>query len=770
MRSRWLLLFLSWVASPLFAGGDFPALVFPEGVGVNIHFTRGHEQDLDLIAAAGFKFIRMDFSWGATERHKGEYHWADYEELTAGLERRGLRAIYILDYSNRLYEENNDSPQHAESVAAFARWAGAAARHFKGRRILWEIWNEPNISFWKPKPDVQQYISLARATCRAVRENDPDATLIAPASSEFPWDFFEEMFQAGLLEQLDAVSVHPYRHYQRSPETVAGDYLRLRSLIERYAPTGKKAMPILSGEWGYSSHRQGVSLETQAAFLVRQQLVNLAHRIPVSIWYDWKNDGPDPGEGEHNFGTVYPDLKPKPAYEAVRCMTRELAGFRLLRRLDVADPQAYVLLLANAAGEQKLAAWCTGLGRTVSLDVGLRSPGALSVVDGLGKPQTAGLDGGTLELPLEPLPLYVTFKERGAPLSAAAAWEIREPFARSVKAGKKDALSIQLTIRNPFAETIHATASLTGSEIAAEKKIRLAPGRSAELTLSGTVSRRDLAVVPATVALEARDVGGRMIGRSAESLSFQITNPLRLTVAPTEDAVRVTVEDLAGDTFRGRVEAGKEKHPLALGPRQRVASVTFPPPGAMPAPVIGPFTVVAKGERRVAQIPIMRLQPIQAGQFDAKLDGDGKISAFASVKAAPAPGDNPPFRKAFALDYQFEEGWRFVRCETGAPTRLGSRPRTLGVWIDGDNSGNSLRTRVRDASGQTFQINGPSLNWSGWRWVTFDLEHLEHAGHWGGANDGMVKGELTLETPLLLDGTRRKTRGKIWFAGLMVVY
>jgi hypothetical protein len=26
---------------------------------VNIHFTRGHERDLDLIAAAGFKFIRI---------------------------------------------------------------------------------------------------------------------------------------------------------------------------------------------------------------------------------------------------------------------------------------------------------------------------------------------------------------------------------------------------------------------------------------------------------------------------------------------------------------------------------------------------------------------------------------------------------------------------------------------------------------------------------------------------------------------------------------
>src|SRR5262245_7962962 len=139
-------------------GADLPELVLPQGVGVNIHFTRGHERDLDLIAAAGFKFIRMDFGWGGIERKKGEYDWIAYEELTANLEKRGMRAIYILDYSNPIYEEtvigknpitgkeHRDvaSPQHPESVMAFARWAAAAARHFAGRRIIWEIWNEPN--------------------------------------------------------------------------------------------------------------------------------------------------------------------------------------------------------------------------------------------------------------------------------------------------------------------------------------------------------------------------------------------------------------------------------------------------------------------------------------------------------------------------------------------------------------------------------------------------------------------------------------------------
>src|SRR5437879_1887887 len=60
---------------------EIPDAVIPEGVGVNIHFVTGHERDLDLIAAAGFKFIRMDFAWAAIESKKGEYKWSEYEQL-----------------------------------------------------------------------------------------------------------------------------------------------------------------------------------------------------------------------------------------------------------------------------------------------------------------------------------------------------------------------------------------------------------------------------------------------------------------------------------------------------------------------------------------------------------------------------------------------------------------------------------------------------------------------------------------------------------------
>lgn len=425
----------TWFLLPLTVfslnAAELPDLIVPQGAGVNIHFTRGHERELDLMAAAGIKFVRMDFGWAGIERRKGEYDWSAYDELTANLEKRALRALYILDYSNALYEESvasknpitgNEqkdiaSPQQPESVAAFARWAAAAAEHFKGRRIIWEIWNEPNISFWKPKPDVKQYTTLAVATAKAIRQADPNATVIGPATSEVPLPFLEAFFAAGALAHLDAVSVHPYRSYKKGPETAVEDYAKLRALIDRYAPTPeKKRMPIISGEWGYSTFSKGVSLETQAAFAVRQQLANLLAGVPISIWYDWKNDGLDPNEREHNFGLVENDLKLKPAYTALQKMTRELNGFRIERRLDAGNSNDFVLLLSNSSAAKALAAW-TAEAAPHDLSLGLpnelaTAALAVSAVNGDGSSAKATREEGRLHFELAPLPKYIHFSSR----------------------------------------------------------------------------------------------------------------------------------------------------------------------------------------------------------------------------------------------------------------------------------------------------------------------------------------------------------------------
>jgi hypothetical protein len=269
----------------------------------------------------------------------------------------------LLDYSNKLFEADR-SVVTPEGRAAFARWAAAAATHFKDRGILWEIWNEPNHRmFWTPQPEVEQYAALALAASQAIRAAAPGEAIIGPATSTIDLKFLEGCFQAGLLQWWDAVSVHPYR--QSEPETVEAEYGKLRRLIARYAPAGR-TIPIVSGEWGYSSVWKKFDDDKQGRMLARQWLVNLANEVPLSIWYDWHDDGRDPREAEHHFGTVAfpyhsgrsPVYDPKPAYRAAQKLTTVLDGCRFVKRIDVGSSSDWVLLF-DKGGQPRLAAWTT---------------------------------------------------------------------------------------------------------------------------------------------------------------------------------------------------------------------------------------------------------------------------------------------------------------------------------------------------------------------------------------------------------------------------
>src|SRR5262249_47887933 len=158
--------------------------VIPEGLGVNIHFVEPPARDVEMIAAAGFRFVRMDFHWERIERRKGEYDFAEYERLFDALAKRRIRPLFILDYGNPLYG-NNLAPQTDEGRQAFARFAAAGAAKFKGRGVIWELWNEPNDKFWRPHASLDDYMALAKVVFPAMRRADPGATLIAPAAAFF---------------------------------------------------------------------------------------------------------------------------------------------------------------------------------------------------------------------------------------------------------------------------------------------------------------------------------------------------------------------------------------------------------------------------------------------------------------------------------------------------------------------------------------------------------------------------------------------------------
>jgi hypothetical protein len=381
-----------------------PDGTIPNCFGVNIHFT-GDDPQLDMIAAGGFRLIRMDLVWSRVEKEKGVYDFSGtgYDALSDGCSRRGIQPLYILDYGNRLYEQSG-SVSSEEARAGYAAFAEAAARRYSGRGFIYEIWNEPNVKqYWHEEPDPEDYVAMLKAAAPRIRAADPSAAIVAPALSTMDMKWLEGTFKRGLLDDVDGVTVHPYRDV--GPETVLAEYDTLKELIAKYAPKGKR-VPILSGEWGFASRTwtgEPRSLEMQAAYLVRQFLINIYYGVNMSIWYDWRNDGTSTTNLEHLLGTVDHELNPKPAYLAAKTLNTCLEGCKLKKRLDLGEDDDYAMLLSGPKGDA-IAAWTRGEVHEVRIPL---PAGKGRLVRMQGEESSTSWDGDGPGLKLSPYPVYL---------------------------------------------------------------------------------------------------------------------------------------------------------------------------------------------------------------------------------------------------------------------------------------------------------------------------------------------------------------------------
>ncbi|MFT3784673.1 MAG: cellulase family glycosylhydrolase [Tepidisphaeraceae bacterium] len=695
------------IAAPL------PTGPIPDGLGFNIHFTHEQPGELDQLAAAGVSTVRMDLFWARTEREPGRYDFSDYLKLMNDLDARHLRAQFILCYANPNYDAGL-SPHTDAGRAAFARWAAEAAKTFRGRNVQFEIYNEPNIGFWKPKPDVEAYTKLALETSRAMHAIDPDAVIVGPASSGVPLDFLETVFKSGILEHWSAVTVHPYRSID--PETAEADYRALRTLIRRHAPAGK-TIPIWSGEWGYSSAWSSFDDARQAKFLPRQWLFNISQGVPQSIWYDWRDDGTDPAEPEHHFGTVGPThtgnarepFAPKLACHAVRKLTSELRGLRFNKRLWTGDGRDWVLLFANDdASQTKLAVWTTSA----------------------------------------------------------------EP--REVSLPDRAKLTLRDEVQYLSPSNVKAWTAIAQLETCSADTVVDAP---AQLADGSTLLRGD---APRCAISVAQLPNGVIVEQVTHAVA---ANAVSIIVEPVGSyAFSIRIENPSGRAIGdGRMRQQQAKAdadgniPLTIGLPEGQTSATLsvlrqPLPSPQKSPPM--FVCIDTVGNPLARVAIPQATDIPLLRAAFRLNPDGDVKVRAKVELVDTAHDGPVGRDDSSLvgvSYDFDAGWKFVELNPSTPVAIPDRADHIGVWVYGDNSGNILRCRFIDSGDETWQPDGPALNWTGWRYVEFPLDGTR-SGHWGGDKNGHIDRPLRLITLLLVDSANKQaTSGMIRVALPMFV-
>jgi polysaccharide biosynthesis protein PslG len=362
--------------------------------GLSVQFTDNYldrpdwRVRLNRMSTLGATVVRIDLNWPWIEKQPGRYDWTLYDAFAAELEKLRLRPLFILNRPNPLYGTPYDAvvdgkrdrgaaaPSTPPQIAAFARWAAAAAERYQHLNPIWELWNEPDQEgFWPPKPAPANYVLLAREACVAIKQRVPNAFVAGPAAAQMPtvWRPRKPLIQAllndnELLTCLDAISLHTHR-FTQAPETVSRDYAVLRDNYLAVWPAGIPKKPIIDSEWGDSVYRRGISEDTQALWLPRMFLTNLMEQVRLTNWYCLMDVGTDDGEIEDRFGLLRADGTTRPAFQAYKIMAHEIGGLTLretIARFDVATARGVTILrFCDETGQQcKLAVWSTEGDRT----------------------------------------------------------------------------------------------------------------------------------------------------------------------------------------------------------------------------------------------------------------------------------------------------------------------------------------------------------------------------------------------------------------------
>ena len=186
---------------------------------------------LDDLRAAGPFWIRGDYEVPAKDA-----------PFVADMARKGIRVLALL-------------PWDSKDIGGWPALVRKEVQAVPGV-AAWEIANEPEMSWWGGPIAADDYMKMLRDAHAIIRSAQPDARIVAPAvgATDEGVAYLRTLIESGLLDYVDAVSVH-YYVFHRSQQLEA-----VKRLV-----AGRK--PIWITETGWTTADQAGGEEAQRAYV-----------------------------------------------------------------------------------------------------------------------------------------------------------------------------------------------------------------------------------------------------------------------------------------------------------------------------------------------------------------------------------------------------------------------------------------------------------------------------------------------------------------------
>ena len=295
------------------------AAASPSTVEYGVHSDLSYDESTSLIstgmqqiAALHANVQRGSFLWHHIESTQGTYDWTytDYvvnQSLAANVD--PLMVVYgSPSWANGTPTSTASYFLYVpQGAAAFATWVseyatfmGAAAARYKGRVRKWELWNEENQHyFWKPAPNVQQYITWYNAVYAAIKAADPTCTVsiggitglsAGPASDYQGTTFLSDLYAAGL--KPEAVAIHPYSNYGPSTTQAYQNSFSDIALVHKIMVANAQAStPVWLTEWGWDNNSVGASTVAQYVTQSFTMIATLYPYVTVATYFQLQDAG-----------------------------------------------------------------------------------------------------------------------------------------------------------------------------------------------------------------------------------------------------------------------------------------------------------------------------------------------------------------------------------------------------------------------------------------------------------------------------------------------
>ena len=159
---------------------------------------------------------------------------------------------------------------------------------------------------------------------------------------------------------------------------------------------------------------RGISEERQAMILPRATLIALHSGVERMFWYNFRARENNPYYNEDNFGIIHKDLAPKPAYRAMRTLSRiRPAGSKPLD-IDWQSKTVYYPGWTRPDGQTAWAIWTSGTARDVIVEI---TGEVTDTADYLGKSVDIKKDENAFTISVSETPVYLIGPDTLVPAS-----------------------------------------------------------------------------------------------------------------------------------------------------------------------------------------------------------------------------------------------------------------------------------------------------------------------------------------------------------------